>query len=136
MSSNPRVLIADAMSVRAAEILRAAPGIDVDVRSELPGAPAVDQIIQAYDAILIRSATKLNASTLEAASKLKLIGRAGIGGDNVDLQAATANDIMVMNTPFGNATSTAEHAIAMMMTISRHIAAATASMSAGPRESA
>ena len=93
MSSNPRVLIADAMSVRAAEILRAAPGIDVDVRSELPGAPAVDQIIEAYDAILIRSATKLNASTLAAAPKLKLIGRAGIGVDNVDLRNRDKHDL-------------------------------------------
>jgi D-3-phosphoglycerate dehydrogenase len=131
MSSNPRVLIADVMSARAAEILREEPGIDVDVRSELPGNPAVGQIIQDYDAILIRSATTLAAPIFETAKRLKLIGRAGIGVDNVDLQAATANDVMVMNTPLGNATSTAEHAIAMMMTISRHIAAATASMREG-----
>lgn len=131
MSANRRVLIADAMSPRAAEILRAEPSIDVDVRSDLPGTPSVESIAHEYDAILVRSATKIGGPLFDKATKLSLVGRAGIGVDNVDLFEATKHGVTVMNTPLGNATSTAEHAIAMLMTVSRHIAQATASMRAG-----
>ena len=115
----PKVLISDKMSDRAKEIFEAR-GIDVDVKTGM----SEDELIACigdYDGLAIRSATKATAKVLEAATNMKVIGRAGIGVDNVDIAAATARGIVVMNTPFGNAITTAEHAIAMMMALARQI---------------
>jgi len=128
----PKVLIADKMSPLAAEIF-AQRGIEVDVK---PGMTP-DQLIACigdYDGLAIRSATKVTADVLNAARNLKVIGRAGIGVDNVDVNAATAAGVVVMNTPFGNSITTAEHAIAMIMALSREIPSANASTHAGKWE--
>lgn len=115
----PKVLISDKMSPEAAAIFRAR-GVDVDVRTGL--APdELKSIISSYDGLAIRSSTKVTADILDAASSLKVIGRAGIGVDNVDVKAATAKGVIVMNTPFGNSITTAEHALAMMMALARQI---------------
>ena len=121
----PKVLISDKMSDRAREIF-AARGLEGDVK---PGMSEDELIacIGEYDGLAIRSATKATAKVLEAADNLKVIGRAGIGVDNVDIPAATARGIVVMNTPFGNAITTAEHAIAMMMSLARQIPEANTS---------
>jgi len=92
------------------------------------------EIIGNYDGLAIRSATKVTAEIIEKATNLKAIGRAGIGVDNVDIPAATAQGIVVMNTPFGNSITTAEHAIAMMFAVARQIPAADASTQAGKWE--
>src|SRR5690606_23765310 len=128
----PRVLISDKMSSRAEEIFRSR-GIDVDViTGQSPDALA--EIIGGYDGLAIRSSTKVTAALLERAGQLKVIGRAGIGVDNVDVPAATARGVVVMNTPFGNSITTAEHAIAMMMALARQIPAADRSTQAGKWE--
>ncbi|NQV22109.1 MAG: phosphoglycerate dehydrogenase [Rhodospirillales bacterium] len=127
-----KVLISDKMSPRAAEIFRAR-GIDVD---EKPGM-SKDELIGCvgdYDGLAIRSATKVTDDVIAAATNLKVVGRAGIGVDNVDIPAATARGIAVMNTPFGNSITTAEHAIAMMMALARDIPAADRSTQAGKWE--
>ncbi len=128
----PKVLISDKMSDRAREILDAR-GIEVDVK---PGMSEDELIacIGEYDGLAVRSATKATEKVIAAASNLKVIGRAGIGVDNVDIAAATANGVVVMNTPFGNAITTAEHAIAMMMALAREIPQADASTQAGKWE--
>jgi D-3-phosphoglycerate dehydrogenase len=128
----PRVLIAETLSARAVEIFGQR-GIEVDPMSGLTG----DQLkaaIGAYDGLAIRSATKVNAEVIQAAAKLKVIGRAGIGVDNIDVPAATARGIVVMNTPFGNSITTAEHAIAMIFALARQLPAANASTHAGEWE--
>ncbi|MGE0744088.1 MAG: phosphoglycerate dehydrogenase [Rhodospirillales bacterium] len=115
----PKVLIADNLSPRAAEILQSR-GLDADVKVGLKPAE-LKAIIGAYDGLAVRSATKVTADILEAAGRLKVIGRAGIGVDNIDVNAASARGIVVMNTPYGNAITTAEHAIAMMFALARQI---------------
>src|SRR5690349_6911193 len=128
----PKVLISDALSPRAVDILTAR-GIDVDF---LPGLP-VEELktrIGGYDGIAVRSATKVTSGLIERAEKLKVIGRAGIGVDNIDVAAATQRGIVVMNTPHGNSITTAEHAIAMMMALARQIPAADRSTQAGKWE--
>ena len=125
----PKVLIADEMSPRAAEIFSER-GLEVETRTGL----APDDLLGAiadYDGLAIRSATKVTADVLAKAARLKVIGRAGIGVDNVDLVAATQAGVCVMNTPFGNAITTAEHAVAMMFALARQIAAADRSTQAG-----
>ena len=92
------------------------------------------EIIGNYDGLAIRSATKVTEKILSNATNLKVVGRAGIGVDNVDIPAATARGVIVMNTPFGNSITTAEHAIAMMFAIAREIPAADASTQAGKWE--
>jgi D-3-phosphoglycerate dehydrogenase len=128
----PRVLISDKMDPKAAEIFRAN-GVEVD---EKPGLSKdeLKAIIGDYDGLAIRSATKVTADVLEAATNLKVIGRAGIGVDNVDVPAATARGIVVMNTPFGNSITTAEHAIALMFALARELPQADASTQAGKWE--
>ncbi len=128
----PKVLISDKMSPKAAEIFRNR-GIDVD---EKPGLSKEElaSIIADYDGLAIRSSTKVTAALLEQATRLKVIGRAGIGVDNVEVPAATAHGVVVMNTPFGNSITTAEHAIALMMALARQIAEADASTQAGKWE--
>ncbi len=127
-----RVLIADDLSPRCAEILRAG-GLEVDVRTKLPPEEFA-RILGEYDGLVIRSATKVTGEALERAGRLKVIGRAGIGLDNVDLAAASARGIVVMNTPGGNTITTAEHTIAMMLALCRDIPQATASCKAGKWE--
>ena len=128
----PKVLISDKMSDRAKEIFTDR-GIDVDVKTGLSEEELI-AVIGDYDGLAIRSATKATAKVLEAATNLKVIGRAGIGVDNIDRDAATARGIVVMNTPFGNAITTAEHAIAMMMALARQIPEANASTQQGKWE--
>jgi D-3-phosphoglycerate dehydrogenase / 2-oxoglutarate reductase len=128
----PKVLISDKMSPLAAEIFTSR-GVDVDVK---PGMSPEELIacIGDYDGLAVRSATKATAEVLAAAENLKVIGRAGIGVDNIDVAAATAAGVCVMNTPFGNSITTAEHAIAMITALSRQIPHANASTHAGKWE--
>ena len=128
----PKVLISDKMSPKAAEIFRAR-GIEVDERPGLTK-EELTAIIGDYDGLAIRSSTKATAALLDAAKNLKVIGRAGIGVDNVDVPAATTRGIVVMNTPFGNSITTAEHAIALMFALARQLPEADASTQAGKWE--
>ena len=105
----PKVLIADKLSPAAVAIFKER-GVDADVKTGLTKEELI-QIVDQYDGIAVRSATKLTADVLKAARRLKVVGRAGIGVDNVDIPAATAAGVIVMNTPFGNSITTAEHAI-------------------------
>ena len=130
----PKLLISDKLSSRAAKILQER-GIDVDVKTGLSPDELVG-IIGDYEGLAIRSATKVTAEILAAATNLKVVGRAGIGVDNVDIPAATAKGVVVMNTPYGNAVTTAEHAITMMLSLARQIPAANASTQAGKWEKA
>ncbi|HCM83528.1 MAG TPA: phosphoglycerate dehydrogenase [Alphaproteobacteria bacterium] len=127
-----KVLIADKMSERAEEILYGR-GIAVDVQTGLD-ADALKKIIENYDALLVRSSTRVTADIMAAAKKLKVIGRAGIGVDNIDVPAATTRGIVVMNTPHGNSVTTAEHTLAMMFASARHIPAADVTTQAGKWE--
>ena len=128
----PKVLISDALSPAAVQIFKDR-GIEVDVKVGLDKDELI-KIIGDYDGLAIRSNTKVTPAVIEAAKKLKVVGRAGIGVDNVDLPAATAKGIIVMNTPFGNSITTAEHAIAMMFALARDIPQASASTHAGKWE--
>ena len=127
-----RVLISDKMDPKAAAIFRER-GIVVD---EKPGLTPdeLKAIIGDYDGLAIRSATKVTRPLLDAAAKLKVVGRAGIGVDNVEIPAATARGVVVMNTPFGNSITTAEHAIALMFALARQLPEADASTQAGKWE--
>jgi D-3-phosphoglycerate dehydrogenase len=130
----PRVLISDALSEAAVQIFRDQ-GVEVDFQPNLgKDKEKLAEIIGNYDGLAIRSATKVTAKLLEKATNLKVIGRAGIGVDNVDIPEATARGIIVMNTPFGNSITTAEHAIAMMFATAREIPQADASTQAGKWE--
>ncbi|QHQ35008.1 phosphoglycerate dehydrogenase [Algicella marina] len=130
----PKVLISDKLSEAAVQIFRDA-GVEVDFQPDLGKSPdKLADIIGDYDGLAIRSATKATADLIARADKLKVIGRAGIGVDNVDIPAASAKGIVVMNTPFGNSITTAEHAIAMMFAVARQIPAADASTQAGKWE--
>jgi D-3-phosphoglycerate dehydrogenase len=128
----PRVLIADQLSPAAVEIFRQR-GVDADVKVGLSKDELI-AIIGDYDGLAVRSATKATKEVIAAARRLKVIGRAGIGVDNVDIPAATAAGIVVMNTPFGNSITTAEHAIAMMFALARQLPAADLSTQAGKWE--
>lgn len=128
----PRVLISDALSPAAVKIFQER-GVQVDLKSGIK-ADELKSIIGDYDGLAIRSATKVIPEIISAATNLKVIGRAGIGVDNVDVPAATARGIVVMNTPFGNSITTAEHAIAMMFALARQLPAANASTHAGKWE--
>ena len=127
-----KVLISDKLSPAAVAIFRDR-GIEVDVK---PGLSPADlrAIIGEYDGLAIRSATKVTKELLEVATSLKVVGRAGIGVDNVDIKSATARGVVVMNTPHGNTITTAEHAIAMMFALARQIPEASASTRAGKWE--
>jgi D-3-phosphoglycerate dehydrogenase len=133
MEENKKVLVSDPLSTKGLEILEKAKDLECDVRPGL-SPEELKKIIPAYDAIIIRSDTKLKADIIEAADRLKVIGRAGIGLDNVDLPAATKKGIVVMNTPQENAIAAAEHTIALMLSVSRKIPQATSSMRAGKWE--
>ena len=130
----PKVLVSDKLSETAVQIFRDR-GIDVDFMPELgKDKDALRDIIGKYDGLAIRSATKATAKLLEAADNLKVIARAGIGVDNVDIPAASKKGVIVMNTPFGNSITTAEHAIALMFAVARQIPEANASTQAGKWE--
>src|ERR1700712_5480296 len=132
--TKPKVLISDALSPAAVQIFKDR-GIDVEFQPDLgKDKDKLAAIIGNYDGLAIRSATKVTAKMLENAPNLKVVGRAGIGVDNVDIPAATAKGVIVMNTPFGNSITTAEHAIAMMFAIARDLPAADASTQAGKWE--
>jgi D-3-phosphoglycerate dehydrogenase len=128
----PKVLIADELSPRALEIFRQR-GVEVDLKTGLKK-PELLKIIAEYDGLAVRSATKADKDVIAAASRLQVIGRAGIGVDNIDIPAATARGVVVMNTPFGNSITTAEHAIALLFASARQIGAADASTQAGKWE--
>jgi D-3-phosphoglycerate dehydrogenase len=128
----PKVLISDKLSPAAVQIFKDR-GIETDVKTGLPP-EELKAIIGQYDGLAIRSNTKVTTEILAAATNLKVVGRAGIGVDNVDVPAATARGIVVMNTPFGNSITTAEHAIAMMFALAREIPQADASTHAGKWE--
>src|ERR687890_316617 len=130
----PRVLISDALSPAAVQIFKDR-GIEVDFQPDLgKDKDKLAVVIGDYDGLAIRSATKVTAKILERAANLKVIGRAGIGVDNVEIPAATSRGIIVMNTPFGNSITTAEHAVAMMFALARQIPQADASTQAGKWE--
>ena len=128
----PKVLISDKLSPAAIEIFKRR-GLEVDFKPGLTPAE-LRAIIGDYDGLAIRSATKVTREVLDCATKLKVVGRAGIGVDNVDVSSASARGVVVMNTPHGNAITTAEHAIAMMFALARQIPEATASTRAGKWE--
>ena len=128
-----KVLVSDKLSDSGLQILRSSPGISVDYKPGL----SEDELAAAigdYDALVIRSGSKVTAKVIERASKLRVIGRAGIGVDNVDVPAASRKGIVVMNTPTGNAVTTAEHALSLLMSLARKIPQATASIKAGKWE--
>src|SRR5258705_2035806 len=130
----PRVLIPDALPPAAVQIFRDR-GIDVDSKPNLGrDKEKLAEIIGDYDGLAIRSATKATAKILEKPKRLKVIGRAGIGVDNVEIPAATAKGIIVMNTPFGNSITTAEHAITLMLALRREIPQSDSSTQAGNLE--
>jgi D-3-phosphoglycerate dehydrogenase len=128
----PKVLISDKLSPAAVQIFKDR-GVEVDIKTGLTP-DELKAIIGQYDGLAIRSATKVTAEILAAATNLKVVGRAGIGVDNVDVPAATARGIVVMNTPFGNSITTAEHAIAMIFALARDLPQANASTHAGKWE--
>jgi len=128
-----RVLISDEMSPRAAEILGASAKIEVDVRYGLT-AGDLESVIGEYDGLLVRSRSKVPAKIIDKASRLQIIGRAGIGVDNIDVKAASRRGILVENAPSGNSVTTAEHALCLLLSLARHIPQATASMKVGKWE--
>ncbi|WP_373488995.1 phosphoglycerate dehydrogenase [Blastomonas sp.] len=128
----PKVLISDKMDPKAAQIFRER-GCEVDViTGQTP--EELMEIIGQYDGLAIRSSTKVTQAIIDAATNLKVVGRAGIGVDNVDIPAASAKGVVVMNTPFGNSITTAEHAIALMFALARQLPEADASTQAGKWE--
>ncbi|AXQ92340.1 phosphoglycerate dehydrogenase [Cereibacter sphaeroides] len=130
----PRVLVSDELSETAVQIFRDR-GVEVDYMPKLgKDKEKLAEIIGQYDGLAIRSATKVTEKLLEAATNLKVIGRAGIGVDNVDIPAASRKGVIVMNTPFGNSITTAEHAIAMMFAVARQLPEANVSTHAGKWE--
>ncbi|UCE81678.1 MAG: phosphoglycerate dehydrogenase [Deltaproteobacteria bacterium] len=124
-----KILVSDPLHERGIEVLEETEGFEVEVNTSLTPEELLG-IIKNYDALVIRSSTKVTVEVIEAAERLKVIGRAGIGLDNVDIGAASKQGIVVMNTPDGNVITTAEHAVAMLMALSRNIPQATASMRA------
>ncbi len=129
----PRVLVSDSLAPQGLEILANARGIEVEYAPDLSPAALLEKIREA-DGLVIRSGTKVTREVFEAATKLRVVGRAGIGVDNVDLPAATERGVVVVNTPSGNNVTTAEHAVALLVALARHIPQATASMKSGKWE--
>lgn len=130
MSTKPKVLVADPISERGIAELQSGGVLDVTVKTGLKE-DALLEIVGQFSALVVRSETKVNAKVIEAAKSLRVVGRAGVGVDNVDVDAATRRGVIVMNTPGGNTISTAEHAFSLMMSIARKIPAADASVKAG-----
>jgi len=128
-----KILVADAISERGVEALQQGGDLQVDVRTGLKESELLE-IVADYSAIVVRSQTRITAQILEAASRLEAVGRAGVGVDNVDVEAATRRGVIVMNTPGGNTISTAEHAFSLLMSLARKIPQADASVKAGKWE--
>ena len=128
--STPKVLVADPVSQSGVDELSSGGALEVVVKTGLPEAEII-KIIPEFSALVVRSQTKVTAAVLEAATNLKVVGRAGVGVDNVDVDAATRRGVIVMNTPGGNTISTAEHAFSLLVSIARNIPQADASMKAG-----
>lgn len=125
-----KILVSDPLSDEGLKILKEVKEFQVDAKYELKP-EELKKVIKEYDALVVRSATKVTKEIIEAASKLKVIGRAGVGLDNVDLEAATQKGIIVMNTPAGNTISTAEHTVSMILALSRNIPQANSSTKKG-----
>ncbi|MBU1125269.1 MAG: phosphoglycerate dehydrogenase [Candidatus Omnitrophica bacterium] len=125
-----KILVSDPLSEEGIKILTEVKEFQVDVKTDLTP-DTLKEVIKEYDALVVRSATKVNKDIITAAGKLKVIGRAGVGLDNVDLEAATQKGIIVMNTPAGNTISTAEHTVSMILSLSRNIPQANMSMKQG-----
>src|SRR5256885_1537443 len=127
-----RVLIADSLSPTAVQIFKDR-GIETEGKTGLDGDQLI-AIVGHYDGLAVRSATRVTAEVIAAAERLKVIGRAGIGVDNIDVSAATARGVIVMNTPFGNSITAAEHTIALLLALARQIPQADRSTQAGQWE--
>ncbi|MEW5899417.1 MAG: phosphoglycerate dehydrogenase [Bacillota bacterium] len=125
-----KVLVLDGVAEEGLVALRREPEIEVDVRNKLTEEELVE-IIGDYDGLIVRSATKVTARVIEQAGRLKVVGRAGVGVDNIDLTAATARGVLVVNAPDGNTIAAAEHTMAMMLALARNIPQANASLRAG-----
>src|SRR6202008_2322099 len=125
-----KILIADPISPKGIDLLRAGAKLLVDVKTGLKESDLL-RIVAEYSAIVVRSQTKITANVIAAASKMKVVGRAGVGVDNVDVDAATQRGVIVMKTPGGNTISTAEHAFSLLVSIARNIPQAHASVKAG-----
>jgi D-3-phosphoglycerate dehydrogenase / 2-oxoglutarate reductase len=128
----PRILISDKLEAQGTDLLQQA-GFELDLRTGLKG-PELIAALQAADGVIVRSGTRITADLLQEPGKLRVVVRAGVGVDNIDVAAATRQGIVVMNTPGGNTISTAEHTITMLMSLSRHVPAADASLKAGKWE--
>ena len=128
-----KILVSDDLSPKGIAILQAAEGLEVDVKTGMATEELI-AVIPDYHGLVIRSATDVTAEVIAASTNMKIIGRAGIGVDNMDLDAASTKGIIVMNTPGGNTITTAEHAIAMLMALSRNIPQADHSMKEGKWE--
>ena len=125
-----KVLVSDPLPDVGLEVLNDAEDIDVDVRTGLKP-EELKEIISSYDGLILRSGTKVTADVIEAADRLKIIGRAGVGVENIDVDAASKKGIVVMNTPGGNNVTTGEHTISLMLALARHIPQAVASLKSG-----
>jgi len=125
-----KILVADSISSKGVELLRSGGELLVDVKTGLTEKDLLGTVGE-YAAIVVRSQTKITASVIDAAKKLKVVGRAGVGVDNVDVEAATRRGVIVMNTPGGNTVSTAEHAFSLLVSIARNIPQAHSSVKAG-----
>jgi D-3-phosphoglycerate dehydrogenase len=130
MASAYRVLVSDSLSDSGLTPLRAAEGIDVEVKTNLTHSELL-AIIGDYDALLVRSSTQVTADVIQAGKRLRVVARAGVGVDNIDVDAATQAGIIVVNAPTGNVVAAAEHTVAMLMALARHIAQADAHVRAG-----
>jgi D-3-phosphoglycerate dehydrogenase len=131
--STYRVLVTDNLSAKGVEILQKTPGIETVVDHEI-SAERLAATLKDFDALVIRSRTRLTAELIEKADRLKVVGRAGTGLDNIDIEAATKRGIAVMNTPGGNTVTTAEHALSLLLSLTRNVPQASASMKAGKWE--
>ncbi|MET0584267.1 MAG: NAD(P)-dependent oxidoreductase, partial [Candidatus Binatia bacterium] len=125
-----KILVTDSLAPEGLEVFRNAEGFEVDVKLGLKP-DDLKKICESYDGWVIRSGTKITAELIEAATNLKVIGRAGVGYENIDADAATKKGIVVMNTPGGNNVTTGEHTVALMMALARHIPQAVASLKSG-----
>ena len=128
-----RVLVTDSLSPQGVEILQNTPGIETVVDHEI-SAEGLAETLKDFDALVVRSRTKLTADLMAKTDRLKVVGRAGTGLENIDIEAATKRGIAVMNTPGGNTVTTAEHALSMLFSLTRNVPQACASMKAGKGE--
>ena len=128
-----KLLVTDELSKEGIEMLTKDGGVQVDVKPKIPQEDLI-KIIGGYDALIVRSGTKVTAQVIEAGKKLRVVGRAGVGVDNVDVEAATRRGILVMNTPSANIISACEHTMAMMLSMARNIPMADKSVKEGKWE--